>query len=136
MPSFDDISHTPLPQLSPRPTDSHKGDYGRALLVGGSRGMCGAIMLAGRAALRSGAGLVTLAVPKSVQDAVASFEPSYMTHGLTDGDGQIATSAAADLLAISTESTATAIGPGLGRSDEVTHFVEWIYRRATRPMVV
>ena len=63
MPSFDDISHTPLPQLAPRSHDSHKGDYGRALLIGGSRGMSGAIALAGRATLRSGAGLVTLAVP-------------------------------------------------------------------------
>ena len=47
MPSFDDISHTPLPQLPPRRADSHKGDYGRALLIGGSRGMSGAIALAG-----------------------------------------------------------------------------------------
>ena len=59
MPSFDDISHTPLPQLPPRRADSHKGDYGRALLIGGSRGMSGAIALAGLATLRSGAGLVT-----------------------------------------------------------------------------
>ena len=66
---------TPLPELPPRRADSHKGDYGRALLVGGSRGMSGAIALAGLAALRSGAGLVTLAVPRSCQDVVASLEP-------------------------------------------------------------
>jgi NAD(P)H-hydrate epimerase len=98
--------------------------------------MSGAISLAGKATLRSGAGLVTLAVPQVIQDIVAAFEPSYMTRGLTDHDGQIATSAATDVLAIATDSTATAIGPGLGRSDAVTHLVEWIYRATTRPMVV
>ena len=60
-----DVTNTPLPQLAPRLADSHKGDYGRALLVGGSRGMSGAIALAGMATLRSGAGLVMLAVPAS-----------------------------------------------------------------------
>ena len=52
-----------LPRLPPRAAESHKGDYGRALLIGGSRGMSGAIALAGMAALRAGAGLVTLGVP-------------------------------------------------------------------------
>jgi NAD(P)H-hydrate epimerase len=47
-----------LPKLPPRRPDSHKGDFGRALLIGGSRGMAGAIALAGMACLRSGAGLV------------------------------------------------------------------------------
>src|SRR6188508_3709038 len=68
-----------LPQLPPRRPDSHKGDYGRALLIGGSRGMAGAISLAGMATLRSGAGLVSLAVPDCCLDLVASFEPCYMT---------------------------------------------------------
>ena len=56
-----------LPHFPARQADSHKGDYGRALLIGGSRGMTGAIALSGTAALRGGAGLVTLAVPESVQ---------------------------------------------------------------------
>src|SRR5262245_66482206 len=93
-----DVTNTPLPRLAPRRPDSHKGDYGRALLVGGSRGMSGAIALAGMATLRSGAGLVTLAVPRSVQDVVAAFEASYMTHALVDDDGQIAFLAADDVL--------------------------------------
>ena len=65
----------PLPQLESRKADAHKGDFGRALLVGGSRGMTGAISLAGMAALRGGAGLVTLAVGESVLDVAASFDP-------------------------------------------------------------
>ena len=90
---LDDLTKTPLPTLRPRDADSHKGDFGRALLIGGSRGMSGAIALAGQAALRSGAGLVTLAVPRCVQDVVASIEPSYMTTGLADDDDHIAQAA-------------------------------------------
>src|SRR5687767_16004856 len=79
-----------LPRLPKRAADSHKGDYGRALLLGGSRGMAGAISLAGMACLRSGAGLVKLAVPDCCLDAVATFEPSYMTTPLAcDDDGRI-----------------------------------------------
>src|SRR6478672_1855494 len=65
---LEDLTETPLPTLGPREANSNKGDFGRALLVGGSRGMSGAISLSGQASLRSGAGLVTLAVPHSVQD--------------------------------------------------------------------
>ena len=67
-----------LPRLQSRPADSHKGDYGRALLVGGSRGMCGAIALAATAALRS-AGLVTVATFDHCADLVAALQPCYMT---------------------------------------------------------
>src|SRR6185436_9251309 len=68
-----------LPRLPTRRPDAHKGDFGRALLIGGSRGMAGAIALAGMSCLRSGAGLVRLAVPECIVDTVAGFEPSYMT---------------------------------------------------------
>jgi NAD(P)H-hydrate epimerase len=136
MSRHDDISHAPLPQLPPRRADSHKGDYGRALVVGGSRGMSGAIAMAGRATLRSGAGLVTLAVPQVVQSTVAAFEPSYMTHGLADDGTRIAYSAAGDVIAISAEATAVALGPGLGRSEGITGFVEAVYSAVQQPMVV
>src|SRR3972149_6384931 len=134
--TFDDQTHAPLPHLPPRRPDSHKGDYGRALLVGGSRGMSGAIALAGRAALRSGAGLVTLAVLRGIQDVVASFEPSYMTHGLADENGQIAASAADEVIELSIIATALALGPGLGRTAAITDFVPTLYREIDKPMVV
>jgi NAD(P)H-hydrate epimerase len=136
MPSLDEITHTPLPQLPPRRAESHKGDYGRALLVGGSRDMSGAIALAGRATLRSGAGLVTLAVPQVVQDVVAGFEPSYMTLGLADQSGQIARLATGDVIARAAEASAVAIGPGVGRSEVLTEFVEAVYQAVSAPMVV
>jgi hydroxyethylthiazole kinase-like uncharacterized protein yjeF len=133
---LEDLTDTPLPLLAPRSAESHKGDFGLALLIGGSRGMSGAIALAGKAALRSGAGLVTLAVPSSVQDVVASIEPSYMTHGLPETGGQIADGAADSLLALTQNATAVAIGPGLGRERGISNLVERIFRAVMQPMVV
>ncbi|HVT26977.1 MAG TPA: NAD(P)H-hydrate dehydratase [Lacipirellulaceae bacterium] len=131
-----DLTDTPLPLLPQRAPDSHKGNFGRAVLIGGSRGMSGAIAMAGKSTLRSGAGLVTLAVPRCVQDVVASIEPSYMTHGLTDTEGYIADSAADPALALTVSATAVALGPGIGRSRGTANFVERLYREVIQPMVV
>src|SRR5947207_14388919 len=92
--NLEDITDTPLPLLPPRNAESHKGDFGRALLVGGSWGMTGAISLAGMAALRGGAGLVKLAVPEICLPIVAAIEPSYMTIPLpADARGRISAAA-------------------------------------------
>jgi NAD(P)H-hydrate epimerase len=139
-----DVTTAPLPRLPARAADSHKGDYGRALLIGGSRGMSGAIALAGLATLRSGAGLVTVAVPRSIQDIVASFCPCYMTIGLDDdGNGRVAKSAIGDLvgtLEISkfgiASPTAIGFGPGLGRDDTITELAALVYQLDHEPMVV
>jgi len=131
-----DLTQAPLPRLKPRSPDSHKGDFGRALLVGSSHGMAGAIALAGRSTLRSGAGLVTLAVPYSVQGIVASFEPSYMTYGLPDADGRIALEAASEIIELARSATIVAIGPGLGRDPALTQLVAHLYREIEKTMVV
>ena len=93
-----------VPRLPPRRGDSHKGDYGRVLVVAGSRGFSGAAVLCGRGALRGGAGLVTVACPRDVQDVVAAGDPCYMTAALPDR--------AADL----PPADVVAIGPGLGHT--------------------
>ena len=86
-----DSTENALPRLPPRQPEAHKGDFGMALIVGGSRGMAGAVAMAGMAALRGGAGLVRLAVPETMLDTVADFEPSYMTIPLrADPAGRIA----------------------------------------------
>lgn len=131
-----DVTHTPLPQLAARAPDSHKGDFGRALLIGGSRGMSGAIALAGLATLRGGAGLVTLAMPREIQNIVATIEPSYMTHGLIDDDGRIAFLAVEDVLQLAAPATALAIGPGLGRDASLTDFVVRLQRDLDKPAVI
>lgn len=134
--NLENLTKTPLPTLRPRESDSHKGDFGRALLVGGSRGMSGAISLSGQAALRSGAGLVTLAVPRSVLDVVASIEPSYMTTALADDDDHIAQAATETIVGLAQNATALALGPGLGRRANLTELVVDLFKKINKPMVV
>ena len=106
---------TRLPSLPARRVDSHKSDYGRVLIVAGSRGYAGAAILCGRAALRGGAGLVTVACPHEVQDVVAAGDPCYMTTTLTDWCTDLPTADVA------------AVGPGLGRSPAVLAMIrEWM----------
>lgn len=82
---------TQLPSLPERPRDAHKGTFGRVLIAAGSRGMSGAACLAGRGALRGGAGLVYVAVPPEILPVVAAAEPSYLTIPLAeDMEGRIA----------------------------------------------
>ncbi|HVX62959.1 MAG TPA: NAD(P)H-hydrate dehydratase [Pirellulales bacterium] len=126
----------PLPQLPPRDPESHKGDFGRALLIGGSRGMTGAVSLAGMAALRGGAGLVHLAMPEPCLDVVASFEPSYMTAPLAaDDQGRIAGQAQRSIEELAARATAVGCGPGLGRSVDLTQLVTWLYESLSVPAV-
>ncbi|MEM9354042.1 MAG: NAD(P)H-hydrate dehydratase [Planctomycetota bacterium] len=133
----DDRSAEQLSQVPPRKADSHKGDYGRVLVIGGSRGMAGAPALAGMSALRSGSGLVAVATPAVVQPIVASFEPSYTTHAL--GDDR-ATYLTADhyneLLKIAEGCDVVAIGPGLGAKHATARLVHRLYRRLAKPIVV
>lgn len=127
----------PLPQLPQRPRDAHKGHFGSALIVGGSRGMAGAVALAGMAALRGGAGLVRLAVPESCVDTVAAFEPSYMTLPLpADPAGRIAREAFEPIHQWTDWATVVALGPGLGRSQRLDELVGRLYRELPKPMVV
>jgi ADP-dependent NAD(P)H-hydrate dehydratase len=128
---------TPLPHLAPRRRDSHKGDYGRALLIGGSQGMAGAIGLAGMSCLRSGAGLVKLATAAACQPTVAGFEPCAMTIPLAcDSQGRICLAAHEAISKAVDEADVIACGPGLGRSDELTTLVGRLYQSVAKPMIV
>src|SRR5690349_18815650 len=126
-----------VPQLPPRLPDAHKGDFGRALLIGGSRGMAGAVALAGMSCLRSGAGLVKLAAPECVIDTVAGFEPAYMTLPLAcDSDGRLIMNALDQLQPLIDVATCIAVGPGLSRSAELTQLVRELYTTVPQPMVI
>lgn len=132
-----EISDTPLPTLEPRAADSHKGDFGHVLLIGGSRGMAGAISMAGLAALRSGAGRVTLAVPDVCLDVVASFEPSYMTLPLLSDDaGRISREALQAVIPWLERVDCVACGPGLGRSTGLDQFVADLLESCHCPLVL
>jgi len=126
-----------LPHPAPRDPDSHKGHFGFDLIVGGSRGMTGAAVMAGTAALRGGAGLVRLAVPDVCLGIVASFEPSYMTIPLpADGEGRIAAEAWGKIMESAEWADVVALGPGLGRSEGLDGLVGRLYREVDKPMVV
>jgi ADP-dependent NAD(P)H-hydrate dehydratase len=132
-----DETSTPLVRLAPRLPDSHKGDFGRVLIVAGSRGMAGAAALSGLATLRSGAGLVTIATPASVQATIAAFSPCYMTVPLVeDDDGILDFANIVDLAAARDAYDVWAIGPGLGRSAGAAELVAQLYRDIPKPMVV
>ncbi|QDU74780.1 ATP-dependent (S)-NAD(P)H-hydrate dehydratase [Bremerella volcania] len=126
-----------LPIIAARAADSHKGTFGRALLVGGSVGMPGSISLSGQACLKGGAGLVTLAVPDAIINTVANFEPSYMTWALpTDRTGRIPLHAKARLNEKLHSSDCLAIGPGLGQTRGLFHLVSHLYETFSKPMVI
>ncbi len=106
-----------IPKLRPRAVDAHKGDFGKVCIIAGSIGMSGAAALAGRSALRAGAGLVRVATPRSVLPVAASIEPSFTTIALPeDSAGRISAKAINAILDAVSENDAVAFGPGVGIS--------------------
>ena len=119
----------------PRPDDIHKGDCGRVLIVAGSTGKTGAARLAALGALRSGAGLVTVATPRGCQAVVSMLMPEYMTLGLDEtADGTVSVEAAETVLAERCD--VLVVGPGLGRGASARALVRAIVERATVPLVL
>ena len=100
--------------VEPRTAESHKGDFGRVTMIAGSMGKTGAAYLAGMGALRSGAGLVTVATPACCLPIVAGMAPELMTEPLTAEDGSVAASSIERVLAFHHD--VIACGPGLGRT--------------------
>ena len=130
-----ELSFPPL--LPPRSLDAHKGDFGRILVIGGARGMSGAIVLAGLAALRSGAGLVQVAVPMEIQPIVAQANPCYMTSAMPqDMRGRFASAATDELINLSKWATVIAFGPGVGQSESMPSLLGNLLDRVENPLVI
>jgi ADP-dependent NAD(P)H-hydrate dehydratase len=114
-----------IPKLKPRKPDAHKGDFGKVCIIAGSVGMSGAAALAGRSALRAGAGLVRVAIPESILPTVASIEPSFTTIPLAeDSTGRISAKAVNTVLAAADENDVLAFGPGVGVSGGLRSVLE------------
>ncbi len=120
--------------IEPRPSDSHKGDYGHVLIVAGSPGRTGAAHLAAMGALKSGAGLVTIATPRSCQPTLAMMAPEYMTDALPETADGIAPDAL-DLV-LTRPADVIAVGPGLGVGIATVAFVQGLLERAGVPLVL
>jgi NAD(P)H-hydrate epimerase len=119
--------------------DSYKNTHGHALLVAGSRSMTGAAVLCANAAMRAGAGLVTIATPQSAHNAVAArLMPEVMTAALPEtGVGAVSFEAVERVLELQERSNVIAIGPGLTTADEATRlFVRTIIERRSVPVVI
>lgn len=123
--------------IGPRPRDSNKGMYGHVLVAGGSLGKSGAAAMAGFSALRTGAGLVTVAAPRSVLAIIASYHPELMTEPLEETDaGTISDKALDAFEKIAEKKTVLAIGPGISRHSETAEFVRTIVDKSKTPIVL
>jgi ADP-dependent NAD(P)H-hydrate dehydratase / NAD(P)H-hydrate epimerase len=120
--------------VSPRTPDSHKGDYGRVLIVAGSLGKTGAAHLAAVGALRSGAGLVTVATSAACLPIVAAMGPEYMTEPLRDTEAGLHADGVERVLEIARD--VIALGPGLGQAPATREFITQLVDRATMPLVI
>jgi NAD(P)H-hydrate epimerase len=126
-----------LPRLPPRRPDSNKGNFGRVLVLAGSRGMAGAGVLCAGAVLRAGAGLVKLATPAEMLPVVAVANPCVMTAGLPgDEAGRFRGDAAAEALQLAQAHDVVAIGPGLGRSAGLSYFISHLLAKLDKPIVL
>jgi NAD(P)H-hydrate epimerase len=126
-----------IPQLKPRAKDAHKGDFGKVCIIAGSIGMSGAAALAGRAALRAGAGLVRVATPKSILPIVASIEPSFTTIPLAEDDaGRIAADAVNTILNLIPDNDCIAFGPGVGISQGVSSVLQRLLEQKGLRLIV
>ena len=117
-----------------RNNEAHKGDYGHVLLIGGSAGMSGAIALAAQAALRSGAGRVSVLTPEEVYPIVAQTAgPEVMVHAFHHGTSR---SKDARFLSLLEQCDVLCVGPGMGRTDETKSFVEHLLRTCRIPLLL
>ncbi|MBI2998240.1 MAG: NAD(P)H-hydrate dehydratase [Deltaproteobacteria bacterium] len=122
-----------IPEREP---DTHKGTYGHLLVMAGSRGKTGAAILACRAAMRVGAGLVTLAAPRSLNNIFASSMVEVMTEPLRDGQEEPEPLDDQDWRSLLEKKSAFLFGPGIGVKDSARSTLRWLLRNLDMPWVI
>lgn len=127
-----------LTLIPERPRHSNKRTYGHVLIVAGSRGKTGAALMAARACLRTGAGLVTIGVPETLVDTFQARVTEEMILPLPDkGDGTLSINAAADVLQfVKGRGKVLAIGPGLSNDREISELVAELIKESKVPLVI
>lgn len=125
------------PLIRPRPLAANKGSFGHVLVVGGSLGKAGSVAMAGMSVLRTGAGLSTVATPKSALATVAGFHPEVMTEPLDEtAAGTISSRAIEPMDALVKNKTVLAVGPGISRDPETSEFVRNLVMKCKTPLVL
>lgn len=126
------------PMLPPRRKNSHKKDYGHVLVAAGSRGMTGAAVLAARAVMKAGAGLVTVACPETERRLVALALPEAMTFGAASKNGVFELKAAAQVAAFARAKKIDLLlaGPGLSTAGEAPAFILSLLKALRLPAVL
>ncbi|MGC5328868.1 NAD(P)H-hydrate dehydratase, partial [Brevibacillus sp. SYSU BS000544] len=118
----------------PRQNNSHKGTYGHVLVCAGSQEMSGAGLLCSKAALRTGSGLVTWAVPESLVPSLMGLVPEVMLKGLAGKTHSL--NSVEELLAVLTTRNIAVIGPGLGRFADDSRWLRTIWEQSSCPLVL
>ncbi|MCF6157545.1 MAG: NAD(P)H-hydrate dehydratase [wastewater metagenome] len=128
---------TEIPKILPRSPDSHKGNYGRILVLAGSVGMTGAACLCSSAALRAGAGIVTLGIPESLQGVVASKLTCVMTRPLPETHAKTLSDRGwQDILDFAQQFDVVTIGPGLSQYPETKRLILRLLQALDHPVVL
>jgi len=120
----------------PRAAEAYKGEFGHVLVIGGTLHQAGGAGLAGLAALRTGAGLVTIACPRSAQPTIAGFAPELMTEGLPETEtGTISLAARDKILPLLAKADVVVLGPDTLRDEETAQFTQWLVANCPLPLV-
>lgn len=119
-----------------RENNSQKGDYGKVLVIAGSTGMTGAAYLSAQSAVTAGSGLVTLALPSLLNDAMEAKTTEVMTVPMPDMNGHISQRAIEQILDRVDRADAVLIGPGIGRNDDAIHILESILDYSKVPVII
>ncbi|MGM0414909.1 MAG: NAD(P)H-hydrate dehydratase [Bacillota bacterium] len=114
----------------------HKGTFGRVLIIGGSAGMAGSVSLAGEAALKMGAGMVSIALPSVIAKDVNSHSREIITESLPEHNGKISLEAVDKIIDISRNMDLVILGPGLGQGADIVKLVDKILKELDLPVIL
>ncbi len=126
-----------LPKLNSRKSNTHKGSYGRVLVLAGSPGLTGAACLCSKAALRSGSGIVTLGVPESLNPVMEAKLTCVMTHPLPETKAStLSNKGRKKIMKLCESHDVVALGPGLSQQPETRELVLWLIKNIDLDMVI
>jgi ADP-dependent NAD(P)H-hydrate dehydratase / NAD(P)H-hydrate epimerase len=120
----------------PRRPNSTKFDSGQVVIVGGSRGLTGAVCMAAEAAIRAGAGYATVAVPADLEPIFEAKLTEVMSRGFAGAEGRLATGSADSILEVAERAAAVVLGPGLGRDEDSLELARALARQFDVPLLI